>query len=87
MMCSTGQMRMWGFHITNNYLGVIGSLFHSLGIEVVLVEAGIFETGTMNKILSGNNYEILRCHTLMFPAMLEAWVNENQCDFTDDLAS
>ena len=49
-------LRMGGFYIANKYYGVIGDLFRSSGIEVVIVEADICRAGTMNKIMSGKDY-------------------------------
>ena len=67
-------LRMGEFHIANNYLGVIGKLFKSSGIEVIMVDGGIFRTGTMNKIMSCKDYYgMVRCHTLLMSAMLELY--------------
>ena len=83
--------RMGGFHIANNYLGVIGTLFKSSGIETILSEAGICQLGTVNKSIAGHDYYgMVRCHTLLLSAMLDlyweafdAWslsYNEEQLD-------
>ena len=67
-------LRMGGFHIANNFLGAIGCLFRSSGIEAVLVEADVFLAGTMNKLMSGKDYySMVRCHSLMLSTMLELY--------------
>ena len=48
-------LRMGGFHIAQNFLGAIGHLMQSSGIEDITVEADICLRGTANKIISGKD--------------------------------
>lgn len=43
------MLHMGGLHIAKNVLGVVGNLFRSSEIETVLVEAGVFQEGTINR--------------------------------------
>lgn len=63
-------LRMGGFHIAQNFLGAIGHLMQSTGIEDIMVEANICLRGTANKIISGKDYyAMLRAHSMIHTAM------------------
>lgn len=49
-------IRMGGFHIAMNFLGAIGYLMKETGIEDILVDSGICQPGTVNKLLDGKDY-------------------------------
>jgi len=67
-------LRMGGFHIASNFLGALGKLFKSSGIETLVVEAKVFLGGTMNKLMAGKDYyKMVRCHTLVMSTMLELY--------------
>lgn len=55
-------LRMGGFHIAQNFLGAIGHLMQSTGIEDIMVEADVCLRGTANKIISGKDYYVARPH-------------------------
>ena len=60
---------MGGFHIAMNFLGAIGHLMKETGIEDILVESGICQPGTVNKLLDGKNYYAMLHHTVFARAM------------------
>ena len=65
-------LRMGGFHIASNFLGAIGYLMRSSGIEDILSQAEICLAGTAKKIMSGKDYYLMvRAHTLISTAMFE----------------
>ena len=60
---------MGGFHIACNFMGAIGHLMKSSGIEHILVEATVCGSGTANKIMAGKDYyTMLRAHSLILAA-------------------
>ena len=59
-------LSMSAFYIGQNFLGAIGHLMQSTGIEDIMVEADVFLRGTANAIISGKDYyAMLRAHTLL----------------------
>ena len=67
-------LRMGGFHIASNFLGALGKLFKSSGIETLVVEAKVFLGGTMNKLMADKDYyKMVRCHTMVMSTMLELY--------------
>lgn len=77
-------IRMGGFHIVMNFLGAIGYLMKSTGIEDILVNSGICQAGTVNKLLDGKDYyAMIHAHTVVERAMFgllwesfESWTLE-----------
>ena len=55
-------LRMGGFHIASNFLGAIGYLMRSSGIEDILSQAEICLAGTAKKIMSGKDYYLMLTH-------------------------
>lgn len=63
---------MGEFHIASNFLGAIGYLMRSTGIEDLLSQAEVCLAGTAEKITAGNDYYLMvRAHTLLGTAMFE----------------
>ena len=63
---------MGGFHIAQNFLGAIGHLMQSTGIEDIMVEAAVCLRGTASKIISGKDYyAMLHAHTMVYAAMFD----------------
>ena len=59
-------------HIAFNFMGAIGHLMKSSGIEDILVKANACGSGTANKIMARNNYyKTLRAHSLILAAFFE----------------
>ena len=53
-----------GFHIVQNFLGLIGFLMRESGIEDLLVAAAICGCGTANKVMAGKDYyKMVRYHS------------------------
>ena len=73
-------IRMGSFHMSLNYLRVIGQRFGSAGFSEVLVEAGVIGPGSVSGVLEGKHYNRAKdCHKIMVEAMrrlqLEAFSN------------
>ena len=87
-------IRLGGFHIAENFMGAIGCLMKNSGIEDILVESGVSQRGTANKIIGGKDYyKMIRYHSLVSEAMLGLmWAsfecyctNEGQIESTNNL--
>ena len=74
-------LRMGVFHIASNFLGAIGYLMRSSGIEDILSQAEACLAGTANKIMYGKDYYLMvRAHTLVATAMFELlWEAPENC--------
>ena len=61
-------LHMGGFYICQNFLGAIGHLMQSTGIEDTM--ADVFLRRTANTIISGKDYyAMLRAHSLLHAAI------------------
>ncbi len=61
---------MGGFHIALNYLAVLGKMFDNCGLEDLLVESGVYASGTIAELLKGKQYNRgVRAHKLVAEAM------------------
>ena len=49
-------IRLGGFHITLNFLAVLGKRYQCSGIEDVLVESGTYGPGTVTSLMKGMSY-------------------------------
>ena len=90
-------VRVGGFHIAENFLGSMGFFMKESGIEDIIVESGICQRGTANKVIAGKDYyKMFRCHCLVSEAMsglvwdaFEYWLQEEGrhdiLDFGDSL--
>ena len=64
-------IRMGGFHIALNFLSVIGKRYSDSGFEDILVEADLYGSNTVAKIIKGKSYDRgVRAHKLMLEALL-----------------
>ena len=62
---------MGGFHITLNFLSVIGKKFEESGIEDLLTESGVHGSNTSLVLLKGKSYNRgVRGHKLIMEALL-----------------
>ena len=62
---------MGGFHIALNFLSVIGKRYSESGFEDILIEADLYESNTVAKIIKGKSYNRgVRAHKLMLEALL-----------------
>ena len=67
--CKKLILSMSAFYIGQNFLGAIGHLMQSTGIEDIMVEANVFLRGTTNAIISGKDYyAMLRAPSLLHAA-------------------
>jgi len=49
-------IRLGGFHITLNFLAVLGKRYQISGIKDVLVESGAYGPGTVTSLMKGKSY-------------------------------
>ena len=49
-------IQLGGFHITLNFLAVLGKRYQCSGIEDVLVESGTYGPGTVTSLMKGMSY-------------------------------
>ena len=63
-------IRLGGFHITLNFLAVLGKRYQSSGIEDVLVESDVYGPGTVTSLMKGKSYNRgVRAHKLAMEAL------------------
>ena len=64
-------IRMGGFHIALNFLSVIGKRYSESGFEDILIEADLYGSNTVAKIIKGKSYNRgVRAQKLMLEAFL-----------------
>ena len=49
-------IRMGGFHITLNYLSLLGKMYSDSGLEDLLIESGVYASGTTSALIAGKQY-------------------------------
>ena len=81
-------IRLGGFHIALNYLGVIGKCYESSGIEDLLIESGLYGASTTECVLKGKHYSRgVRTHRLLYEVILgmlwESFVNSGVTEPAD----
>ena len=63
-------IRMGGFHIALNYLGLIGKKYLDSGLDDLLIESGVYAAGTTAALMKGKSYNRgVRAHKLVSEAM------------------
>ena len=63
-------LRMGGFHIALNYLGLIGKKYLDSGLDDLLIESGVYAAGTTAALMKGKSYnQGVRAHKLVSEAM------------------
>ena len=83
---SNKTIRLGGFHITMNYLALMGKLQRLSGHDDLLVEAGVYGCNTTSVVLSGKSYNRgVRLHKLVMEALLRCkwqcfvkWLTEQE---------
>ena len=64
-------LRMGGFHVALNFMSVLGHLYADSGIEDLLIEAGIYGSTTVTKIMKAKSYNRgVRTWKILFEAMM-----------------
>lgn len=67
---SNTVVRLGGFHIALNYLSLLGKKFRSSGLEDLLIESGVYATGTTSAIMKGKSYNRgVRAHKLVMEGL------------------
>ena len=62
--------RMGGFHIALNYLSLLGKMFSDSGLEDLLIESGVYASGTTSALIAGKQYNRgVRAHKLTLEAL------------------
>ena len=60
-------LRLGGFHVALSLMSVIGKKYHSSGLDDLLIESGVYGTGTTTASISGRSYNLgVRAHKLCF---------------------
>lgn len=63
-------IRLGGFHVATNYLSLLGKKYDGSGIEDLLIESGVYGSGTVSHLLTGKSYNRgMRGHKLLMEAM------------------
>ena len=85
-------IRLGGFHMAKNFIGVIGKRMEESGIEDLWTESGLYGSAIARKIINGTHYYRARnAHELTFEAMslkfYESFCSwfENQPEFNEQL--
>ena len=73
-------IRLGVFHTTCSYIGIVGKLLQDSGFTDIVTEAGVGASGSVEKLLSGKQYNrAMQVHKLVFEAfehlLLEAFTN------------
>ena len=62
-------IRMGGFHIALNFLGLIGKKYLDSGLGDLLIESGVYAAGTTAALMKGKSYNRgVRAHKLVSEA-------------------
>lgn len=51
-------VRLGGFHLTLNYLSLLGKLYTSYGLEDLLINSGVYAAGATNALMGGKSYTV-----------------------------
>ena len=61
---------MGGFHIALNYLSLLGKMYSDSGLEDLLIESGVYASGTTSALIAGKQYNRgVRVHKLTLEAL------------------
>ena len=61
---------MGAFHISYNYLALIGKKYRDSGIEDLLIESGVYAAGSTSSLMKGKSFNRgIRAHKLLSEAM------------------
>ena len=70
-------LRMGAFHITCNFLGVLGKRYGDAGLSDLMIECLAVASGSMSGVLSGHRYNrAVRAHKIMYEALMRAQWDE-----------
>ena len=62
--------RLGGFHVTLNYLAIVGKKYRSSSLEDILVESSAYVAGTTSVLMNGRSYSRgVIAHKLCFEAL------------------
>ena len=63
-------LRLGGFHIAPNFLGVIGTKYAGSGLGDIMIKSGVYGSNSISKILKGKTYNrSVRAHKILFEAL------------------
>ena len=79
-------IRMGGFHIALNYLSMLGKMYSDSGLEDLLIESGVYASGTISARIAGKQYNRgVREHKLTLEALFRlqwrefvGWLSEQE---------
>ncbi len=63
-------VHLGGFHIALNYLSLLGKMYSNSGLEDILIESGVYASGTTTALMVGKSYNHgVRAHKLCLEAL------------------
>ena len=76
---------MGGFHLLMMLLGIIGHRFGDAGLEELGVESDVVAGGSIEKVLSGKNYNrAIRMHKILYQAFMRLLMNAFESSLSED---
>ena len=76
---------MGGFHLLMMLLGIIGNRFGDAGLIELAVESDVVAAGSIEKVLSGKNYNrAVRMHKIFYEAMMRLLINAFESSMSED---
>ena len=87
-------IKMGGFHIALNYLSLLGKMYSDTGLEDLLIESGVYVSGTTSALMTGKQYNPgVRAHKLTLEGMFRLkwrefveWMSEQENSGIDTAA-
>lgn len=84
-------VRLGGFHIALNFLSLLGKMYTNSGLEDLLIDSGIYASGTTNALMAGKSYNRgVRAHKLCLEALFRVmwfaflnWLEAKKPTFED----
>ena len=76
---------MGGFHLLMMLLGIIGHRFGDAGLAELAVESDVVAGGSIEKVLSGKNYNhAIRMHKILHEALMKLPINAFEFSLRED---
>ena len=78
-------IRMGGFHIALNYLGLIGKKYLDSGLDDLRIESGVYAAGTTAALMKGKSYTRgVRVFRLMWSAFVEWYASADEVSLNEE---
>ena len=76
---------MGGFHLLMMLLGIIRHCFGDAGLAELAVESDFVAGGSIEKVLSGKNYNTaIRMHKILYEALMRLLINAFEFSLSED---